>query len=64
MTQTKINLVSKGEPAQLLAEWKKRGLVSSCRDAVIQSFKAFQEKLVDRDLKAAQLKTLTKDVQS
>ena len=61
MNETRINLILRAEPAQWLAEWKKRDLVSSCRDAIIQSFKAFQEKLVDRDLKAAQLKTLTED---
>jgi len=48
----------KGEPAEWLKKWKERGLVTSCRDAVVQSFRVFEERIVENDLKEAQLKTL------
>ncbi len=48
-------------PAKWLLEWKKRGLISNCRDAIIQAFKVYHEKILDQDLRAAQLKTLVED---
>jgi len=59
MNKIKINLVLKGKPAQWPLGLRKRRLVTSCRDAVVQFFKVFQEKVVVHDLKEAHLKTLS-----
>jgi hypothetical protein len=44
-----------GEPAKWLNEWKRRGLVTSYTDAIIQALRTFNEKLTEQDLKSAQL---------
>ena len=54
----RINTQISGQPAEILVELKSRGLVTSNTDAVIQALLALYEKVVERDLKAAQLKTL------
>jgi len=51
-------MVVEGEPAEWLKEWKKRGLVSSYTDAVIQSLRAFNEKITEQDLKLVQLNNM------
>lgn len=54
-SKIRINTTVTGEPAKWLDEWKRRGLVTSYTDAIIQSLRAFNEKIVEQDLKAAQL---------
>lgn len=54
----RINMTLEGEPALWLNEWKRRGLITSYTDAVIQAFRAFYEKITEQDLKSAQLKNL------
>jgi hypothetical protein len=44
-----------GEPAKWLNEWKRRGLVTSYTDAIIQALRAFNERVIEQDLKSAQL---------
>lgn len=51
----RINTVITGEPAKWLDEWKRRGLVNSYTDAIIQAIRAFNEKVIEQDLKSAQL---------
>lgn len=51
----RINTVIIGEPATWLKEWKRRGLVTSYTDAIIQALRVFNEKLTEQDLKSAQL---------
>lgn len=51
----RINTVIVGEPAIWLNEWKRRGLVTSYTDAIIQALRVFHEKLTEQDLKSAQL---------
>lgn len=51
----RINTVVIGEPAVWLNEWKRRGLVTSYTDAIIQALRVFNEKLTEQDLKSAQL---------
>jgi hypothetical protein len=58
----RLNMTLEGDPALWLLEWKNRGLVTSCHDAVNQAFRVFHQKIVEQDLKAAQLKTLKKEV--
>lgn len=54
-SKIRINTVVIGEPAKWLIEWKRRGLVTSYTDAIIQALRAFNEKLIEQDLKSAQL---------
>jgi len=36
-------------------EWKRRGLVTSYSDAILQALRLFNEKITEQDLKIAQL---------
>jgi hypothetical protein len=54
-SKIRINTVVIGEPAKWLIEWKRRGLVTSYTDAIIQALRTFNEKLTEQDLKSAQL---------
>jgi hypothetical protein len=54
----RINTVVIGEPAKWLNEWKRRGLVTSYTDAIIQALRTFNEKVIEQDLKSAQLGNL------
>jgi hypothetical protein len=51
----RINTIVMGEPALWLNEWKRRGLVTSYTDAIIQALRVFNERLTEQDLKSAQL---------
>ena len=57
--KVRINTLITGEPAEILLELKQRGIVTSHSDAVIQGILAFHEKVVQRDLARARLKSLT-----
>ena len=57
-TRVRINMTVEGEPAEWLNEWKQRGLITSYTDAVIQSLRAFNEKITEQDLKLIQLKNI------
>ena len=54
--RVRINTIIKGEPALWLIEWKKRGLVTSNADAVIQALRVLNEKITELDLKTVQLR--------
>jgi hypothetical protein len=54
----RINTVINGEPAEILLELKKRGIILSNTDAVIQGLLALYEKVVQRDLEVARLRSL------
>ena len=54
----RINTMITGEPAEWLQEWKRRGLVKSYTDAVIQALKALKEKVTEHDLKSTQLQKI------
>ena len=56
----RVNITLHGEPAQWLLQWKRRGLVKSNRDAVVQAFRAMHEGIIRKDLDEARLKTLNK----
>ncbi|MBS7633751.1 hypothetical protein KEJ15_09125 [Candidatus Bathyarchaeota archaeon] len=45
-----------GEPAEIFLELKRRGIVRSARDAFVQGIICLNDKIVQRDLKIAQLK--------
>ena len=55
MVKVRINTIIEGEPATALLEWKRRGIVRSNTDAIRQSFRLFQEKLVEADLQASRI---------
>jgi hypothetical protein len=59
--KVRINTVITGEPAKWLTEWKRRGLITSYTDGVIQALKAYNEKITEQDLKIIQLKNLQND---
>lgn len=56
-------MLVEGEPAEWLQEWKRRGLVTSYTDAVIQALRTLQVRIIDEDLKITQLNNL-RDLQS
>lgn len=45
-----------GEPAEIFLELKRRGIVRSARDAFVQGIISLNDKILQRDLKMAQLK--------
>jgi hypothetical protein len=51
----RINMVVEGEPAAWLNEWKRRGLITSYTDAVIQALRTLNDKVTEQDLRSAQL---------
>jgi hypothetical protein len=51
-----VKCTLKEEPARIVLELKERGVVASIREAVVHGLMAFHEKIVERDLKIAQLK--------
>lgn len=44
-----------GEPAEFLTELRRRGLITSYTDGVIQAIRLFKEKVTEQDLKLVQL---------
>jgi hypothetical protein len=50
ITRIRINTQLNGEPAEIIMDLKRRGLVTSYRDAVIQGLLALHEKVLRRDL--------------
>lgn len=62
--KVRINAVLTGEPAKWLMEWKRRGLITSYTDGVIQALKALNEKMTEMDLKLIQLRNLRNSEES
>jgi len=56
--KVRINTVIVGEPAKWLEEWKRRGIITSYTDAVIQALRAMNEKITEQDLKLIQLRNM------
>jgi hypothetical protein len=56
--KVRINTTISGEPARILIELKNRGIATSNTDAIIQALFTLYDKIVERDLKTAQLRTL------
>lgn len=56
--QIRINMTVEGEPAAWLNDWKRRGLVTSYTDAVIQALRALNERVTEQDLKSVQLQNI------
>jgi hypothetical protein len=61
-TRVRINTEIEGEPAKILLELKKRGLVSDNTDAVNQGLLVLYDRTLRRDLARLQLQRL-KEVQ-
>jgi hypothetical protein len=57
-TRVRVNCTLKGKPAEILLELKKKGLVASVREAVVQGLLTLHTQIVERDLQEARLKTL------
>ena len=56
--RVRINTSISGDACEILLELKRRGIVTSNTDAVIQALFALHEKILDRDLRLARLKAL------
>ena len=54
----RINMKVEGESAEFLIELKRRGIITSYTDAVIQALRLYSEKIVEQDLKLIQLKNM------
>ena len=54
-TKIRINTTVTGEPAEWLSKWKRRDLITSFSDGVVQALRTFKEKVTEQDLKSAQL---------
>jgi len=54
--KVRINCEIEGEPAQFLLDLKRRGLVTSNRDAVVQGLTSLYKNVLERDLQEAKLK--------
>jgi hypothetical protein len=54
--KARINCEIRGKPAEIFNELKRRGLITSARDAVVQGLACLYEKVLERDLREAQLK--------
>jgi len=50
-----VNFAISGEPGDMYLELKKRGIVHSTRDAFAQGLRCLHEKIMEIDLKKAQL---------
>jgi len=54
--KVRINTVITGELATWLLEWKRRGIVTSNTDAIIQAFRALHQQILKQDLMEARLR--------
>ncbi len=54
----RINTVLRSEPARVLLELKRRGIVRSNTDAICQALLVYYDRVLERDLKLLQLKNL------
>jgi hypothetical protein len=52
----RINITLKGEPAKWLKTWKRRGLVNSNQDAIVQSFRLYYDLIRKSDLEEAKIR--------
>jgi len=59
-SQLRINTTLIGEPAIWFYEWKAKGIVRSAPDAVLLAFQVLREKILERELRESQLKTMNK----
>ena len=54
--KVRINCEIRGKPAQIYLDLKRRGLITSAREAVVQGLTSLYEKVLQRDLQEARLK--------
>jgi len=57
-TRIRINMTVEGEPATWLDEWKRRGIITSYTDAVVQALRVLNEKVTEQDLRMMQLNNI------
>jgi hypothetical protein len=55
-----FSLQVKHRHVRWLDEWKRRGLVTTYTDAIIQALRAFKEKVTEQDLKLVRLANIEK----
>jgi hypothetical protein len=54
-TQMRFNLTIYDEPASLVLEWRRRGIVCSARDVLLQSLRALHKQILETDMASIQL---------
>jgi len=58
--KVRINCEIRGEPARIYLDLKRRGLIISARDAVVQGLTHLYEEILQRDLQEAKVKASRK----
>jgi hypothetical protein len=51
-----VNFVLVGEPARIIRDVKKRGTAKSTRDVVVQALVALNDRMLERELRSAQVR--------
>lgn len=54
--KVEVRCTLKEDPARIILELKERGVVATVREAVVHGLLALHERILDRDLKEAQVK--------
>ena len=54
--QVWVNFRLVGEPAKVIREAKRRGIAKSTRDAVVQALLVLNDRMLERDLRGAQVR--------
>ena len=53
-----VRCVIKGEPARMIRELKRRGIVTSVKEAVVQGLYAYYDTILQHDLKRLEVERL------
>jgi hypothetical protein len=59
-----VNFVLTGEPARIIRDAKKRGIAKSTRDAVVQALIALNDRMLERELRGAQVRAQRRAVKN
>lgn len=51
-----VNFVLVGEPARIIRDAKRRGTAKSTRDVVVQALVALNDRMLERELRGAQVR--------
>jgi hypothetical protein len=51
-----VNFVLEGEPARIIRDAKKRGTAKSTRDVVVQALVVLNDRMLERELRGAQVR--------
>ena len=57
-SKIRLNMIITGSVANWLKSWKKRGIITSYTDAVLQGLRSFHKEITENELKSVQLQRL------